>query len=64
MKGYVIAFEVLNCDVNCLDGSLIPRPPSRTGKAISSLIELIKASWPIKACYIRVYTLYTYVILN
>ena len=33
--------------VVCLEGLVIPSPPSRVGSAISSLAELLNAFWPV-----------------
>ena len=46
-RGAVIFFDVSFHIVVCLEGLVIPSPPSRVGSAISSLAELLNAFWPV-----------------
>ena len=47
-RGAVIFSDVSFQVAVCSEGLVIPSPPSRVGSAINSLVELLKAFWPVR----------------
>ena len=48
VSGTVILLDALWCTVVVVDGLVIQRPPSRSGKAMSSQITLLNAFLPVR----------------
>ena len=48
VSGAAIIMEDSYCEDASVDGLVIPRPPSHTGKAISSLVTSLKEYRPVR----------------